>query len=62
MGQGRRIPMTGPYLVQDILLGAQVEMWQDARGADVGHRQARLGDAHWQNGSWLPLAEPWEAG
>lgn len=62
MGQGRRIPTTGPYLVQDILLGAQVEMWQDACGADVDHRQARLGDAHWQNGSWLPLAEPWEAG
>lgn len=62
MGQGRHVPSTGLYLVQDILLGAQVEMWQDASGANVGHRQAWLGDAHWQDGSWLPLAEPWETG
>lgn len=37
-------------------------MWQDACGANVGHGQAWLGDAHRQDGSWLPLAEPWEAG
>lgn len=37
-------------------------MWEDACGADVGHRQAWLGDAHRQDGSWLPLTEPWEAG
>lgn len=62
MGQGRCVPSTGLYLVKDILLGAQVEMWQDARRANIGHRQARLGDAHWQDGSWLPFTEPWEAG
>lgn len=37
-------------------------MGQDACGADVGHGQTWLGDAHRQDGSWLPLAEPWEAG
>jgi len=62
MGQCRRVPLIGPYLVQDVFLGAQVEMRQDARGADIGHRQTWLGDAHRQDGSWLPLTEPWEAG
>lgn len=37
-------------------------MWQDACGADIGHGQAWLGDAHRQDGSWLPLTESWEAG
>lgn len=34
------------YLVEDVLLGAQVEVWQDAGGPYISHRQAGLGQAH----------------
>ena len=47
-------------LVQDIILGAQVEMWQDVCGTDIGHGQAGLRDVHRQDGSWLPLTKSQE--
>lgn len=50
------------HLVQDILLGAQVEVRQDAGQAHAGHGQAGLGEAHGQQGSRLALTEAGEAG
>lgn len=50
------------YLVEDILLRAQVEVRQDAGQAHTGHGQAGLGEAHGWQRTGLALAEAGEAG
>ena len=56
-GCGRR-----KYLVEDVPLGAQVEVGQDAGGAHVGDRQAGLRQAHGEDGGLLALAQAGETG
>lgn len=50
------------YLVEHILLRAQVEVWQDSCGPNISHRQAGLGQAHRQSCGRFPLTQARETG